>query len=186
MTFNKTKFSLIVLDQNGLSHKDLKPANFLVEWRPTEEPTVQNLKVVLSDFGLVGRTGGTPVYASPEFLDPVVGKSDLFSLGRLFTFMVTEEKSVFYALLFLPVQLQNNQNNIRRIVGQIPILNFILKMTNVLPADRCPLADVDNFLTSVNFIEIISRPLLEARGFPDGPFQVPFSVDEFTRMLQER
>ena len=165
----------------------MKPANFLVDWPPTEAPTVQNLRVVLSDFGLAERRGGTPVYASPEcFFGPVVGKSDLFSLGRLFTFMVTEEKSVFYALLFLPVQLQNDQSNIRRIVGQVPILNLILKMTNVQPADRCPLADVENFLTSVNFIEIISRPFLEAQGFPNGPFQVPFSVDAFTRMLQER
>ena len=175
------------MSQNNLTHNDLKAQNYLVDWPQNQPPSIQNVKIWLSDFGLVDRRGGTPVYASPEcFHGSIVGKSDLFSLGRLFTFMVTEDKSIFYALLFLPIQSQTDQNTIRRILGGIPILNFILGMTKVNPNGRCPLPSVGTFLTQNSNVVIVSQALLQAVGFPAGPFQVPFSVNEFTRMLQER
>ena len=44
----------------------IKPANFLVDFEG-DEPTVENIKLYLTDFGLVGDTGGgTPGFASPE------------------------------------------------------------------------------------------------------------------------
>ena len=44
----------------------IKPANFLVEFNG-DEPTLENLKLYLTDFGLVGdHGGGTPGFASPE------------------------------------------------------------------------------------------------------------------------
>ena len=175
------------MSQNNLSHNDLKPQNYLVDWPQNQPPSIQNVKIWLSDFGLVDRRGGTPVYACPEcFHGSIVGKSDLFSLGRLFTFMVTENKSIFYDLLFLPIQSQTDQYAIRGILRKIPILNFILGMTKVNPNDRCSIANVRNFLIQNPNVAIVSRALLQQEGFPAGPFQIPLSVDEFTRMLQER
>ena len=44
----------------------IKPANFLVDF-DGDEPTAENIKLYLTDFGLVGDTGGgTPGFASPE------------------------------------------------------------------------------------------------------------------------
>ena len=44
----------------------MKPSNFLVDF-DGDEPTPENIKVYLTDFGLVGDNGGgTPGFASPE------------------------------------------------------------------------------------------------------------------------
>ena len=158
-----------------------------MDWPQNQPPSIQNVKIWLSDFGLVDRRGGSPVYASPEcFHGSIVGKSDLFSLGRLFTFMVTEDKSIFYDLLFLPIQSQADQNTIRGILRKIPILNFILGMTIFNPNHRCSIGIVRNFLTQNPNVAIVSQSLLQQEGFPAGPSQVTFSVDELTDLLQER
>ena len=100
--------------------------------------------------------------------------------------MVTENKSIFYDLLFLPIQSQADQNTIRGILRRIPILNFILGMTKVNPNDRCSIANVTNFLVQNPNVAIVSQSLLQQEGFPTGPSQVTFSVDELSDLLQER
>ena len=80
--------------EQNLIHRDVKPANILLE--------KGTLRVVLSDFGLartmddasLTRTGivtGTPHYMSPEQAggDAIDSRSDLFSLGCVMYFMLT-------------------------------------------------------------------------------------------------
>lgn len=90
----QTAAGLSAAHAQGLVHRDVKPANILLE--------EQIDRVLLSDFGLaravddasLTRTGivaGTPHYMSPEQAqgEAIDHRSDLFSLGSVLYFMLT-------------------------------------------------------------------------------------------------
>ncbi len=78
------------LHTRGIVHRDVKPANIVVERNADRPP-----RAVLVDFGLAQATGseadhldggisGTPLYMPPEQLDPAAAadpRSDLYALG---------------------------------------------------------------------------------------------------------
>ena len=107
---------LAAAHEQGLVHRDVKPANILLE-KGVE-------RAVLTDFGLArtaddvsmtrwGIIAGTPQYMSPEQArgEPLDGRSDLFSLGCVFYEMATGVS---------PFRADSTLATLRRLVDQPP------------------------------------------------------------------
>ena len=123
---------MVTLKAANVSHNDLKPANFVVNWPQGVSPTVSNLEVFLTDFGMADKKGGTPIYSSPEILtDPTPGVSDLYSLGRVFTYLSCKAARLFFYLIFFGIENQTDLATVKTTLNSIPITNLIMKMTEV-------------------------------------------------------
>jgi serine/threonine protein kinase len=94
----KVALALESLNNAGLVHRDIKPDNIMVETGPNGE--LRSVKLIdLFTSAKSSVTGpydgvlraGTPTYASPEQLagGGVTGKSDVYSLGKVFYRMLT-------------------------------------------------------------------------------------------------
>ena len=152
-------------------HNDIKGPNYLVIFPENEEPSMKNLKVKLGDFNLAGpKKGGTVMFCPPEFTHGnLPGKSDIYSLGRLFLFMATD-RDIFYKMLFLPVQDEEMLKKITVIVENIPILKLVSNMTKFNPEDRPGTTEIEMCLLKIDFyygpIDLINVDLLLQNGFP--------------------
>jgi len=180
----------VTLENSNLSHNDIKPSNFLLKWPENEEARVDNLEVYLSDFGFVDKRGGyTPLYGSPECLtEPEVGKSDTFSLGRTFLFLLSADREMFYKLLMCPIESKKERENAEKILDQIPLLNLIKEMTKTRKSDRMELKDVETILASLigTRIDIITEDFLKLKQFPIKIFkQFGPNSTEIDQMLKE-
>ena len=98
------------LESHHLVHNDIKPQNYLVKFLNGRNDLTR-IDIVLTDFGLVGQNskGGTPIFASPECFDVKTNASDIFSLGRVFLFMMLP-KEAFLKFLFVPITITTDQN----------------------------------------------------------------------------
>ena len=130
-----------------MCHNDIKPANFLADWPEGTTPDISNLTIYLTDFGMVDKAGGTPIYCSPEGLTKTTpGLSDMFSLGRVFTFLVMEDRSLFYTLVYTTIMDSANLQTIRSVMTSFPILNLIAGMTHVEQSKRLKIEEVERLL----------------------------------------
>ena len=60
----------------------------------------------MGDFGLTGKSGGTPIFMAPEGLDKdsrVVGKTDLYSFAIMVLFLMFPAELAI-KFLFLPIE----------------------------------------------------------------------------------
>ena len=98
--------SLETLDEHDQIHNDIKPENFLVKFQ-NDKSDLSKIEIGLTDFGMAGsdKKGGTPVYASPEFIDKTDKKSDIFSFGRVLLFLLLGKRR-WLKWLFIPIKNQ--------------------------------------------------------------------------------
>ena len=134
---------------------------------------------------MVDRAGGTPVYCSPEGLTgTTAGVSDMFSLGRVFTFLVMEDRSLFYTLVFTSILDSSHLQSIRSVMTSFPILNLIKEMTHIEKNKRIKIPQVEQRLANIK-LEIVTKVdienLLTAQGHTV-ILDTDYQVDE---MMQE-
>ncbi|MCC6510613.1 MAG: serine/threonine protein kinase [Pirellulaceae bacterium] len=175
----QTAAGLAAAHAQGLVHRDVKPANILLEEGA--------MRVVLSDFGLartvddasLTRTGivaGTPHYMSPEQAggDAVDFRSDLFSLGCVLWFMLTG-RPPFRAATAMGVLnriCHETHANVREINGQVPVAlaKIIDRLLSKKADQRYPSAQaVETDLMSV--LQSLKSGQLKHSWFKHGPFK---------------
>ena len=121
------------LDHHHQIHNDIKPQNYLVKFTKGENDLSQ-IEIVLTDFGLAGsdNKGGTPVFASPECLanpDRKNKSTDIFSLGRVYLFMILPKKE-FLEFLFVSL-IKGGKEKIMKFIDEDPSLKLISKMMGI-------------------------------------------------------
>ena len=149
------------MDHHNQIHNDIKPQNYLVKFLNGEKD-LSRIEIVLTDFGLAGPElkGGTPIFASPECLanpDRKNKSSDIFSLGRVFLFMVLP-KEKFLEFLFVPLLTKRGKENVMEQIEKEPILNLISRMMRI--ENRIDLQTIRRELDLVTQIQT-SKTVLE-------------------------
>ena len=143
-------------------HNDIKPQNFLLKF---ENGDISKISIFLSDFGLVGNgvQGGTPIFASPECYGVKTTKSDIFSLGRVFLFVLLPSTQ-FLKWLYLPICNEDDNLSLSDRVRSDPLLQLISKMSKVELTDRIDLKTMRqefNQLKHNNLIKLKGGPVQE-------------------------
>ena len=135
---------------------------------------------------MVDRVGGTPVYCSPEGLTGTTpGISDMFSLGRVFTFLVMEDKSLFYTLVFTSILDALRLQSIRNVLASFPILNLIKEMTYFDMNKRIKIPQVEQMLANIN-PAIITKLDIEIQLSAQGQTGILHQDYQVDQMMKER
>ena len=131
------------MDRHNQVHNDIKPQNYLVKYLNGENDLTQ-IDIVLTDFGLAGQDtkGGTPIFASPECFEIKTNASDIFSLGRVFLFMMLPKES-FLKFLFIPITSPADTLYLTNIILiQDDFLGLINRMMKTHKVDRIPIQQI--------------------------------------------
>ena len=121
------------MDHHNQIHNDIKPQNYLVKFLNGQN-NLSCIEIVLTDFGLAGSDskGGTPIFASPECLANLDRKdksTDIFSLGRVFLFLILP-KEKFLEFLYVSL-IKGGKSKIMKLIEKEPILNLCTKMMRI-------------------------------------------------------
>ena len=88
------------LEKSEHCHNDLKPDNVLYEFIDEEyENGDRKVSIKIGDFGMAGRSGGTPGWTWPRFLSQrQPGRSDMYSIALLILYVMCDSRNLFYRL----------------------------------------------------------------------------------------
>jgi WD40 repeat protein/serine/threonine protein kinase len=187
----QTAQGLAAAHAQGLVHRDVKPANILLE------NSVERVKI--TDFGLAqavddvsltqaGLIAGTPAYMSPEQADgkPIDQRSDLFGLGSVLYFLCTGE-APFRASTTMAVLKRIRQDAPRRLCEVRSTIPDWLEAI----VDRLHAKDPsDRFQTADQVAEQLGRHLAVLQqpggiGRPPGPASpVPETRARWTKLFR--
>ena len=113
--------AIIYIANQNLIHGDIKPGNILVSNRDGRP------RAFVGDFGLTGKSGGTPIFMAPEGLDKesrIVGKTDLYSYAVTVLFLMLPAELVI-KLLFLPLENWKKSETLSRFPLLLWIINSV-------------------------------------------------------------
>ena len=114
----------------------------------------------MGDFGLTGKSGGTPIFMAPEGLSNksrIVGKTDLFSFAVTVLFLMFPADLVT-KLLFLP--MTENWEKCQDSLSDFPLLLWILNTLCSNPEER---ADFESWKIIIQEIKTFDKIWLAGR-----------------------
>ena len=131
------------LDQYNQIHNNIKPQNYLIKFLSGENELLC-MKIVLTDFEWTGydSEGGTPIFASPECFEIKTNASDIFSLGRVFLFVMLPNEA-FLKCLFVPITSAAEKFYLANtILNQNNLFGLISTMIRAKKSERIGLSQV--------------------------------------------
>ncbi len=169
---------LAAAHRQGLIHRDVKPANILLEKDARDTNSSRSVtpwNVKITDFGLAriaaesqltlsGVVAGTPQYMSPEQANgqEVDARSDLFSLGSVMYAMCAGQEAfrADSALAVLRQVVDKPARSLREVSPQTPdwLIEIIEKLMAKSPNDRIQTADEVAELLQQNLHDLPSSP----------------------------
>ena len=158
-----------------MRHNDIKGENFLVKIDSNGKPRAD-----LGDFGLESHIGGTPIFASPEAcVGTIVGKSDLYSLGMLFLYLITD-KETFATFLSATIESKSDLQGMRKLLDEIGVMKIIVEMIHPLPRWRPNLAEIKDYLMKLKSGDFNQITLESVNDL------VKYSESDMVKHLKER
>ena len=117
----------------GKSHNDIKPNNIL--YRFLDDLDVE---IKISDFGQCDKSGGTPGWTYPSFLKDDKFNGDMYSMGLVCLYLLTEDPEFFYSLR--DNYVENTKAPWIKRFRKLPEIAFITRMidrTNQPTIEEC-------------------------------------------------
>ena len=142
---------MVYISGQNQIHGDIKPGNILISKRDGR------LRAFVGDFGLTGKSGGTPRFMAPEGLDKnsrIVGKTDLYSFAVtvLFT-MFSGDLAI--KLLFFPIAKMR-----KAFVKSLPRFPLLRCIKESLRSDPITRVDFDSWSTMIDDMRTFDTKLL--------------------------
>ena len=137
------KDAVIFIASQKEVHGDIKPENILVSQRDGR------LRAFLGDFGLTGKSGGTPIFMAPEGLDKdsrTIGKTDLYSFAITVLFLM---HPFDYAIKLLFIPVVEDLEILRQSLFRSPLVCCIFKSLRSYPKTRIDFDSWKNVLRNL-------------------------------------
>ena len=103
----------------------------------------------MGDFGLTGKSGGTPIFMAPEGLNNdfrIIGKTDLYSFAVTVLFLMFP---VDFALKLLFIPIAKNSDVLVEILSRFPLLFWIYVCLSSNPEARPDLENLNDLIEEI-------------------------------------